>query len=440
MQVKQIILGTLYLLWVATSVVTAQTTKESNIKKSITIEGVVYDQATRKPLAYANVALANNQIGTITNATGKFRLLIPARYQQGTVKLSYIGYKTVSYKVSKMRSQKAFWLPEDPRMLAEVTIQGLKTSTILKKAIKKIPDNYYQKPYTSDGFYRATVLKDNQEYIAIGEGSLEVHQTRPARKNQVRLKKLRSSENKFFNEWLGIGLSTTSLLDFDIVNRSKRLGILNKKGLKNHVFQVKKVMPYEDSEVYVITFHKKEGVKEIGYQGELWIDTKSFAFVYIDTAMDTKNTKGYKVKLDRVIRLHFRYLGISFKLLKKRFRYRYKKINHTYYLQQASYDAMEHCERLGMYDFKRNIKVDYLVTAYHPEQTQPFSQKEVAKSRRWQQNQATFFKDIAPGYWDAYNILLPEIAYVDIATKIEAANKAREAKEQEKESSPKKEK
>ncbi|HAS44236.1 MAG TPA: hypothetical protein DCS93_27405 [Microscillaceae bacterium] len=424
MQVKLTILGILYVLCFTPSNLMAQAAETSNTKNNLIIEGTVYDQSTRKPLEYASVALANNQIGTITNAQGKFRLVVPMKHKDRFIKISYIGYKTMNYKVSKIITQKKFWLPEDPRVLAEVTIQGLRTATILKKALQNIPKNYYQKPYTSTGFYRAVDMKDNQEYIAIGEGAFEVYQMRPARKNQVLLGKMRSIRHQLFSEWFLPGLGTTSLLEFDIVNRSKKLKFLDKKGAKNHTFEVKAIKPYEGSKVYIITFDQKDSFAGVGYTGELWIDTKTFAFVYLDIALSPKGIKYHKVKIEKVFRLHFRSLGIGYKLLSKRLQYRYKKIKGAYYLHRVHLHRTQQHEQLGVYDFEKTSKIDYVVTAYHPERTESFSRKEVKKSKNWIQNQPSFFNDIKPGYWDAYNILLPEVAYATIAKQIKTANEA----------------
>jgi len=438
MQVKLTILGILYVLCFTPSNLIAQVAEASNTKNNLIIEGTVYDQSTRKPLEYASVALANNQIGTITNAQGKFRLLVPKQYKDRFMKISYIGYKTVNYKISKVTNQQKFWLPEDPRVLAEVTFQGLKTKTILKKALEKISDNYYQKPYTSEGFYRATIRKDNKDFISIGEGAFQVYQTQPARKNQVLLKKLRTTNHELFLEGFTPMLGTSILLNLDIVNRSKRLRILDKKGLKNHVFQVKRVMPYEDTEVYVVTFDQKDRFKGVGYTGEFWIDKRTFAFVYLDFAFSSKGIRFHKKKLSKAERYLQEELGLTIKLLKYRFQYYYKKMGNVYYLQRASIHKTDQVDRLGMHNFERNYRADYLVTAYHPEQTKPFPKEEVMKSKKWQRNPYSFYESAKPGFWDAYNILLPEVSYAGVAKRIKAANDALKQQEKKKASEEKK--
>ena len=412
----------LYFLCVVSLGLKAQVVEEPTPKTRRVIEGTVYEKQSRKPLAYASVALLNNQIGTITNAQGKFRLIIPARNEQKFVKISYIGYKTGVYLISKVIDQRVFMLAEDPRMLSEVTFEGLKTATILKKAIEKIPTNYYQQSYTSEGFYRVKSLKDNKEYISIGEGACKIYQTRPARKNQVVLKKLRTSKHDLFLEGFTPLFGTTSLLNLDIVNRSERLLVLDEEGLANHVFQVAKVVPYENTKVYVISFVPKVGFKGLGYKGEFWVDTKTFAFLYLDFALSEQNMKRYKVKMDRGLQWQFDKLGISFKLLHKRFQYRYKKVKDTYYLYQVNVHQKKHMNRTGVYSFIKDTYVSYLVTAYQPWKTQPFSRKEVIKSRKWQDNPSSFFEDIKPGYWQAYNILLSEVPYATVAKQLKAAN------------------
>ena len=58
------------------------------------IEGVVYEEQTRQPLAKANIVLLGTRLGTATGLKGYFKLdNVPAGLY--TIEISFIGFKTV---------------------------------------------------------------------------------------------------------------------------------------------------------------------------------------------------------------------------------------------------------------------------------------------------------------------------------------------------------
>ncbi len=64
---------------------------------SFTIKGMVVD-INKTPLPYASVVVKNRGIGTATDESGKFVLLLPDSIKSGELKVSYIGYKEKTVK------------------------------------------------------------------------------------------------------------------------------------------------------------------------------------------------------------------------------------------------------------------------------------------------------------------------------------------------------
>ncbi len=56
------------------------------------IAGIVYGEAG-KPLSSAAVYINNSSIGSLTDKTGKFRIIVPSRYKKVELVASYVGYK-----------------------------------------------------------------------------------------------------------------------------------------------------------------------------------------------------------------------------------------------------------------------------------------------------------------------------------------------------------
>jgi TonB-dependent starch-binding outer membrane protein SusC len=96
----------------------------------LNITGTV-TSTSNMPLSGASVKLKNNsQVGTYTDATGKFSLDIPQK--KSVLEISFVGYKTQTISVDADTKDVAIKLIEDLGSLEEVVVTGLGTS--LKRA------------------------------------------------------------------------------------------------------------------------------------------------------------------------------------------------------------------------------------------------------------------------------------------------------------------
>lgn len=58
----------------------------------IRIQGVVFDEKTNQPLAYVNIGIPGEAVGTLSNPDGSFVMLIPDRYKNDSLLISHLGY------------------------------------------------------------------------------------------------------------------------------------------------------------------------------------------------------------------------------------------------------------------------------------------------------------------------------------------------------------
>jgi TonB-linked SusC/RagA family outer membrane protein len=91
----------------------------------VSVSGTVTD-ATNNPIQFASVKLKNTNVGTTTDAAGKFSLTIPGK--GGVLEVSYIGFKTQSVNVTSSLSDLAVKMEEDVGHMEEVVITGLASS------------------------------------------------------------------------------------------------------------------------------------------------------------------------------------------------------------------------------------------------------------------------------------------------------------------------
>ena len=96
-------------------------------KEMLRIEGVVTDAKTNETLVGATVMLTDGTKtggvkGSITDVNGKFSLQVP---RKSSIKVSYMGYESVSLQITKPNPNMKIALKADGHMVEEVVVTGL---------------------------------------------------------------------------------------------------------------------------------------------------------------------------------------------------------------------------------------------------------------------------------------------------------------------------
>jgi hypothetical protein len=92
------------------------------------IQGYVLDKMTSVPLPYASIGAVHLQYGCYTDTTGLFTLFFSN--ENDSVKVSYLGYKSLFYTIGDLEKHTKIYLESDPLQLKEVVV-------IPKKSKKK---------------------------------------------------------------------------------------------------------------------------------------------------------------------------------------------------------------------------------------------------------------------------------------------------------------
>ncbi|HYH15657.1 MAG TPA: carboxypeptidase-like regulatory domain-containing protein, partial [Flavisolibacter sp.] len=90
-----------------------------------TITGTVVD-AANNPLVGVSVQVLNTNIGTTTDANGRFSLTVPNN--TGTLQFSSVGFQTQTINLSEAGSQVTMTLRPDESNLQEVVVTGIASS------------------------------------------------------------------------------------------------------------------------------------------------------------------------------------------------------------------------------------------------------------------------------------------------------------------------
>jgi CarboxypepD_reg-like domain len=93
-----------------------------------TIHGVVYQSGSEKPVEYANVGISGKNVGTVTDASGRFSLDIAPEFDSEVLLISLLGYTPLQVKVAELRRNtvNTLYLEEKAIALKEVVIKPRK--------------------------------------------------------------------------------------------------------------------------------------------------------------------------------------------------------------------------------------------------------------------------------------------------------------------------
>ena len=374
---------------------------------TIRLNGVVIDSESNDSLEYAHIGFTGSNLGTVSNSLGQFSLIIPPRYLNDTLVVSYIGYESLGVAVSGIDSigSVEFRLKPDPISLPEITIKSNQRS-IVEEAVAAIPENYDLDEMVLDGFWRAQIYHREQA-IQLSESAFEIYRIAEKRdKKEVMLKLLKGRISRdsaafadLFNIQAGVtprGLTTTSFL----VGHP----LLSKKTLKNHDYEISDITSLNGRLVYVVEFDKKSRYKKTGYSGTMLIDVESLAFVQI--SYDLSASRSEDPLLFGNSSMAGMLLGLGTSTLNKSFtELNYYEKDGRWYLSHARYDAAWTLSKPKRgYLEPMTYYADFIITDIQKQDVRAPSKDELAKNQILE-NQ---FSESADNFWEDYTYLVPD--------------------------------
>lgn len=90
-----------------------------------TISGIVKDAETKQPLDFCNISVLKSTMGTITDATGKFKITLPQNVATSKLAVSFLGYMSDTIKVSIPKNNYEILLKPKQGTLNEVVVTGV---------------------------------------------------------------------------------------------------------------------------------------------------------------------------------------------------------------------------------------------------------------------------------------------------------------------------
>jgi len=283
--------------------------------QNLTIEGTVLDAKKKEPLAFATIGIRGTMVGTASNSEGRFILSIPQDLQDSVFFCSYMGYKSYESKVSDMQSKLNIALELDTFTLDEVEIRPWQPWDYVWNAMQKIPENYPQKPYMTNGYY-SEYVSENDIFLKFTEGVIETYnpsygdtlksQSRVLqarrrddlgtlqfmrKKLEKKYEKEKRKAKKKGEEWEEAETIDEQIISASFGGPEEILGadplrdtasFLNSKHKKKYKYSISGYTRYFGQQVIIIGFETKGKYEHQRQLGEIYISLESDAIMAIE--------------------------------------------------------------------------------------------------------------------------------------------------------------
>ncbi len=359
------------------------------ISQNITISGKVLDKETKEPLQFASIGIFGQSLGTITNLQGEFDFHIPASYRNNIFGINMLGYKTFETPVwSILKDSLIIEMEKSNFLLQEVLVSDtLAGGDIMRIAITRIEQNYPDKAFMLEGFYR-DLKKVADTYVSLLEAAVKIYDEdykEPRNKFKLRervaLKEVRRS--------LGYSSKFTSFFDQDnlledlLLNNTVRYRQFPEEDIFFASLAREKDSYYNGQEVFVIA-HTRE------YLLRVYIDKKTYGILHIDYENNQEQELGKKrrlvskfVKLRRVV---------DFKLFEGRLYVNYITVDSQINWYEEDTNELK---------FETELHRQFLVNKVVPNTLEKISMRERMKSYGLQYQDQAYNKE----FWNNYNLI-----------------------------------
>lgn len=146
----------------------------------IIINGLITNDITDEPIAYAHISICGYSIGLISNEFGEFSFKIPYEYINEDICISFVGYEIYRTPVKNLadnqflniRLKRKIYIIDDVIKVAKR--KKIPAKKIIERAIKNIPLNYPQKSFCLHGYYREYLKYEEKKYLNLFESAISI--------------------------------------------------------------------------------------------------------------------------------------------------------------------------------------------------------------------------------------------------------------------------
>jgi len=280
----------------------------------VVVSGRIIDADKETPLMFAQIALSNSTIGTVSNEEGQFFLRIPEVHSHDTILISYLAYETARMPVDALTGR-IILVQLKPREinLKEVEVVALSPEEVLRRMYNRITGNYGGDSLLLTAFYRSQKFAGNKlaEYA---EAIIEDLKTGYLPRKTLKEKQNISEHSNHTHLVKGRVISDTGLVNsmgevgqmagclgcifaMDLVEMNFRT-VFDEKTFGSYSYSMEELPNPDGGKIYHIRYDQLN-TKIRGFKGEIYIDGNSFALMKIRQspsfkAYDTYEKEKYK--------------------------------------------------------------------------------------------------------------------------------------------------
>ena len=250
--------------------------------QNLTISSKAVDKESKEPLPFASVGIKGKPIGTITNLSGEFDFHFPLEYRTETFVISMLGYQNYEAPVQTLLDSKEveIKLAKSTTILNTVVISDtLHGGDVLRIALNRIEENYPDRPFLLDAFYR-DVKKVGGKYISLLEAAIKIYDEdyrEPRNKSKLRervaLQEVRRSIG-YSNRYTSY-FDQDNLLEVLLLNNDVKYRLFPSQAVFFDYLHREPDSYYNGREIYIVS-HLKD------FNLRIFIDKKTYGIIHIE--------------------------------------------------------------------------------------------------------------------------------------------------------------
>ena len=371
----------------------------------IIVRGKLVSEDTKRPVIFAHIYIANTNIGTISNAEGSFILKVPESLKSSPIRISSMGYKTLSYKLGDLNAtENMITMVPEIINLQEVIVRANDPISLIRGAVKNVPENYGTSPYLCTAFYRESVMQ-NKQYVGVAEAVLNIYKSRYSNEmemDRIKVFKGRKSQDVKRMDTLVFKLQggqyTAMLLDL----AKKPESFMQDEYFNDYEYKPVSIVNLEDRETYVIEFAQKEEVQEPFYQGRIYLDINTLAIKKVEFSLSP-----YGLQYADKYLIKKKPANMNVKTASAYYMADYRDVNGRWTLNHVHYEVKLKVDKKHHWFSKiYTSTVDLAITDKDTVNVTKFKMSESLKPNQIFADHVNEFYD--EGFWGSYNIIKPE--------------------------------
>jgi hypothetical protein len=244
---------------------------------AINVSGRVVDKSSEEGLSYVSIRLKNSSSGTISNVEGMFSILIPDKHAGDTLQFTRMGYGSREIPIQSLWDKSSIVaLTLSALYLKEVVVEdSLLAKEILKRAYRRLAQNYPSTPFQLEGFYRE-IQKADSQYVSLIEAAAVVYSEgfSTGSKDKYRLRQLRKTmgyDNPYVPFWDNTNLFSAFVGQNFVKYKKKSL-------LKYHTATRKEDSSIDGIRVYVVVLSERADF----WPNTLYIRCDDYAIIRVE--------------------------------------------------------------------------------------------------------------------------------------------------------------